>query len=83
MQQIFDIKYSNSVVEIYHSSERIASQHRFSDYMTNKYSTDKSHLPDQFNQPEWNADRLINWARNIGFSTLIVLLTFVKYCLNI
>ena len=29
-------------------------------------------MPDQFNQPEWNADRLINWARNIGPSTLIV-----------
>ena len=67
-----DIKYSNSIVEIYHSSERIASHQRFPDYMTNKYATDKSHLPDQFNQPEWNADRLINWARNIGPSTLIV-----------
>ncbi len=67
-----DIKYTTSMVEIYHSSERIASHQRFPDYMTNKYSTDRSHLPDQFNQPEWNADRLINWARNIGPSTLVV-----------
>ena len=67
-----NIDYSNSIVEIYHSSERIASHQRFPYYMTNKYSTNKSHLPDQFNQPEWNADRLINWARNIGPSTLVV-----------
>lgn len=67
-----DIKYTNSFVEIFYNYERIASHPRFSSYIFNKYATDKSHLPDQFNKPEWNAERMIEWASKIGPSTLLV-----------
>ena len=67
-----DIKYSKSLVEVFYNHERIASHPRFPEFVVNKYQTDSSHLPDQFNQPEWNEDRMVNWARSIGPSTLIV-----------
>ena len=64
-----DIYYTESMVEIYFDHQRIASHPKLPDYVTNRYRTDKSHLPDEFNQPEMDKDRICSWASSIGPNT--------------
>jgi transposase len=68
-----DIKYTESVVEIYHDHQRIAIHPKFPDYMENHYETTKSDLPDEFNNPEMNDERMRSWASIIGPNTLDVI----------
>lgn len=68
-----DIKYTESVVEVYHDHQRIAIHPKFPDYVTNRYETNSSDLPDEFNQPEMNDERMRSWASVIGPNTLEVI----------
>lgn len=68
-----DIRYTENVVEIYHNHQRIASHPKFPDYVTNQYATNKDDMPDYFNQPEMNKERLCSWASTIGENTLEVI----------
>ncbi|MGI6362174.1 MAG: IS21 family transposase [Bacillota bacterium] len=61
-----DVKVTERLIEIYHQHERIASHIRFPSYKTYAFSTLPEHLPDQFNKPEWNEERLLRWAEKIG-----------------
>lgn len=61
-----DIRYTDKLVEIYCGNRRIASHIRFPDYMTNHYSTRPGDMPDAFNQPEMDKDRICAWAEKIG-----------------
>jgi len=71
--KLVDIKYTNSCVEIYLNNERIASHPRFSDYIKNKYSTIESHMPQKNTNPDWNENRICEWAKKIGPNTLMVI----------
>ena len=64
--QSVDIRYTDKLVEIYCGNRRIASHIRFPDYMTNHYSTRPGDMPDAFNQPEMDKDRICAWAEKIG-----------------
>ena len=57
--------YTNTTVECYYNNLRIAFHKR--DRSPNKYSTIKEHMPShhQF-VSDWNPNRFINWAQNIG-----------------
>lgn len=61
-----DLKVTDNLVEIYYQNERIATHKRFPSYQEYTFSTLPEHLPDQFNQLEWNDQRLLNWAQKIG-----------------
>lgn len=61
-----DLKVTNRLIEIYHQQERIATHKRFPPYVEYNFSTLPEHLPDQFNQPEWNDERLLRWATKVG-----------------
>lgn len=61
-----DIRYTEKIVEIYSDHQRIASHPKFPDYVTNRYRTEKSHMPDFMNEPEMNDVRMLAWASTIG-----------------
>lgn len=73
-----DIKYTKSCVEIYYDNERIATHPRFAEYIKNKYSTIESHMPQKATNPDWNVERIQNWAANIGTNTLKVINRIIK-----
>lgn len=64
-----DVRFTESIVEIYHNHQRIASHAKFPDYVTNKYSTNPADMPDEFNKPEMNDERMLSWASTIGPNT--------------
>lgn len=68
-----DIKYTDKIVEVYIDHMRVASHPKFPDYVTNKYSTHKQDMPDYFNQPEMNDERMRSWAATVGPNTLEVI----------
>lgn len=60
--------YSKTAIEIYHGQRRIAFHERI--YGKHGYTTLKEHMPSSYQyMTEWNPNRFINWARNIGENT--------------
>jgi transposase len=57
--------YTESVVEIFYNNGRIAFHKR--DRAPNGYTTVKEHMPSHHKAySEWNPQRLINWAHDVG-----------------
>lgn len=73
ISKMVDIKYTKSCIEIYYKNERIATHPRFAEYIKNKYSTIESHMPQKATNPDWNVERIQNWAAKIGINTLEVI----------
>lgn len=73
IRKTVDIKYTSKIIEIFYDGKRIASHIVFPSFVTNKYQTETSHMPEKFNQPEWNYDRVCDWAKKIGPNTYIVI----------
>lgn len=69
-----DLRVGTSTIEIYHSTERIATHRLFPPYVTNRYSTDEAHMPDHFSKPEWDDVRIKGWARQVGSHASAVIL---------
>ena len=63
-----DLRITNSLVEIYHKGERIATHHRFPEYLSNQWATVPEHMPDQFQRMEWDDQRIRKWAKTVGAS---------------
>lgn len=61
-----NLKLTKQSLDIYHQDERIATHHRFGLYQKYQWATLPEHLPDQFNQPEWDDIRMKDWAQSIG-----------------
>ena len=61
-----DLKITDSLVEIYHKSERICSHKKLPDYAKYKWSTNEEHMPDQFHHTSWDDERIKKWASSIG-----------------
>ena len=74
LKQKADLKITDTQLEIYVSSERVATHTKFPEYVTNRYSTQKEHMPDQFQQPAWDDERILQWAHSIGTNTHAVVL---------
>jgi len=57
--------YTHSIIEIFYKNRRIAFHKR--SRIPNGYTTIKEHMPSHHQAvSDWNPQRLINWARNIG-----------------
>ena len=61
-----DLKVTDSTVEIYSGSARIATHNRFPAGRRNQYSTHPEDMPDKFKFSPWDDIRIKNWARSIG-----------------
>jgi hypothetical protein len=68
-----DVRYTEKIVAIYYDHQRIASHPKFPEYVTNRYSTRKEDMPDEFTKPEMNDERIRSWASTIGPNTLEVI----------
>ena len=73
ISKLVDIKYTKSSIEIYYGNQRIATHPRFAEYVKNRYSTIESHMPEKAANPNWDAERIQNWAVKIGPNTLEVI----------
>ncbi len=59
------VVYDSTLVEIFHNNRRIAFHKR--DPKPNGYTTRKEHMPSHHQaMSDWNPQRLINWASNLG-----------------
>ncbi len=64
-----DIRVSENLLEIYYQDQRIKTHKKLPAYVSNKFSTDKEDMPDYFSKPEWDDQRILNWAYSIGTHT--------------
>ena len=64
-----DLRITDSLVEIHYKDERIATHHRFPEYLSNQWATVPEHMPDQFQHMEWDDQRIRRWAKTVGTST--------------
>ena len=64
-----DVYYTDKLVEIYSDGQRISSHPRYPDYVTNRYSTRPEDMPDSFNEPEMDKERICSWASSVGPNT--------------
>lgn len=69
LKERVEIKYSTTLVEIYHKSKIVATHPRL--YKINDSSTIKEHMPlnHQYQSEKMNPQRLISWGENIGNET--------------
>ena len=75
-----DLRVTASTVEIYYKGDRIATHHRFPDYVQNRYSTHQEDMPKAFRDiVEWDDVRIRKWARSIGKYTSDVIDRIFNY----
>ena len=61
-----DIRFTASMVEVFYRNLRIASHRRLYGH-SGQYSTVIEHMPEKHRQyTQWNAERFLRWASNIG-----------------
>ncbi|MFO7882818.1 MAG: IS21 family transposase [Kosmotogaceae bacterium] len=71
------VSYTDSIVEIFYKNRRIAFHKR--DRSPNGYSTIKDHMPTAHRKySDWNPERFLRWAQNIGNHTEDVITTTLK-----
>ena len=67
-----DVRVTRNVIEVFYNNHRIAS-HRRLHGRPDQYSTIEAHMPEEHQKYiQWNADRFIKWAENIGSNTTVV-----------
>lgn len=66
VRKVVNLKLTKQRLDVYHQDQRIASHRRFGSYQKYQWATVTEHLPDQFNQPEWDDIRMKEWAQSIG-----------------
>ena len=78
LKHTVEIRYSTTIVEIYHNNKLIASHPRV--YQRGATSTQSEHMPlsHQYQNEKMNPQRLQSWAESIGKDALL----FVKQELN-
>ena len=69
VKQKADLKITDAKLEIYVKGQRVATHTKFPEYVINRYSTHKEDMPDQFQQPAWDDERIMRWAYSIGTGT--------------
>jgi len=61
-----EVRLTAHIVEIFYKSKRIASHKRLYGH-SGQYSTTVEHMPEKHRQyTQWNAERFIRWAKDIG-----------------
>ena len=67
-----DVRVTRNVIEVFYNNHRIAS-HRRLHGRPDQYSTVEAHMPEGHQKYiQWNAERFIKWAENIGPNTTVV-----------
>ena len=67
-----DVRVTRNIIEVFYHNHRICSHPRLYG-IAGQYSTVIEHMPDDHKQYiQWNAERFINWANNVGPRTQAV-----------
>ncbi len=78
IRQKVDVRLTSRTVEIFFSGNRIASHPRLHG-RPNQYSTNEDHMPpDHQKYLQWNGERFLRWAEQIGPNTTIVIKHFLS-----
>jgi transposase len=68
-----DVRITHNVIEVFYNNHRICSHPRLFGRI-GQYSTNEAHMPeDHQSYIQWNADRFISWAQNVGPNTAITI----------
>lgn len=77
IKQKVDVRLTSRTVEVFFGGNRIASHPRLHG-RPNQYSTNENHMPPEHQKYlQWNADRFIRWAEQIGTNTAVVVRHFL------
>ena len=78
IKQQVDVRLTRTTVEIFFSGTRVASHLRLHG-RPNQYSTVESHMPpDHQSYLQWNGERFLRWAEQIGQHTAAVVRLFLS-----
>jgi len=71
IKHLVDVRVTKNVIEIFYNNHRISSHKRIYGYL-GQYSTIEEHMPQNHqNYVQWDAQRFIRWAENIGPNTVV------------
>ena len=73
VRQKVDLKVTDSMVEIYHAGERVASHPKLPSFVAYRYATNPAHMPPEFIKEQWDDARILRWASDIGPATYAVI----------
>lgn len=77
IKQRVDVRLTQTTVEIFFAGSRIASHLRLSG-RPNQYSTAEEHMPPEHQvYMQWNGEKFIHWAEQIGQHTAVVVKLFL------
>lgn len=78
IKQRVDVRLTRNTVEVFFAGTRIASHLRLQGRL-NQYSTVEEHMPpDHQNYLQWNGERFLRWAEQIGQYTAAVVKLFLS-----
>ena len=82
ISQKFNVKSTSSLIEIFKADTRITSHQRLLG-RKGQYQTVRDHMPKKHQKYlEWDEDRFLSWAENIGSSTRkLIQLLLAKYAI--
>lgn len=68
-----DVRITHNIIEVFYNNHRICSHPRLHGRV-GQYSTNEAHMPeDHQSYVQWNADRFISWAQNVGPNTTVTI----------
>ncbi len=78
IKQQVDVRLTRCAVEVFFGGTRIASHPRLLG-RPNQYSTNESHMPPEHQEYlQWNGERFLRWARQVGPNTATVVKLFLS-----
>lgn len=78
IKQQVDVRLTRSAVEVFFGGTRIASHARLLG-RPNQYSTNENHMPPEHQEYlQWNGERFLRWAEQIGLNTAAVVKLFLS-----
>lgn len=82
ISQKLNVKSTSSLIEIFKADTRITSHQRLQG-RKGQYQTERDHMPKKHQKYlEWDEDRFLSWAENIGSSTRkLIQLLLAKYAI--
>lgn len=74
-----DVRITKGVIEVFYNNHRVCSHPRLYGH-PGQYATTEDHMPDKHKQfIQWNAERFISWAKNVGPSTTTVIKAILSF----
>jgi len=74
-----DVRITKGAIEVFFNNHRICSHPRLYG-RPGQYATTEDHMPDKHKQfVQWNAERFVSWAQNVGPSTTTVIKAMLSF----